>query len=174
MDLIVDASGGALWRGARLRCALGRGGRKMDKREGDGATPIGRWPMRRLHYRADRLARPQTRLETRAIAEADGWSDDPSDPLYNRLVVLPHARSHERLWREDHLYDLVVELGYNDAPPIPGRGSAIFLHLARADWAATEGCVALAPADLLAVLAVCGRDSAVEVRAPGSAGAQSA
>jgi L,D-peptidoglycan transpeptidase YkuD (ErfK/YbiS/YcfS/YnhG family) len=165
LDLIVWASGEAEWGRRRFRSALGRGGVRVDKREGDGATPVGRWPMRRLFYRADRLAQPKTALPVRALDPADGWSDDPTDAAYNRLIRLPHAPSHERLWREDAVYDLIVELGYNDAPPKSGLGSAIFLHLARADWTPTEGCVALALADLLQVLETCDDGSAVEVRA---------
>jgi L,D-peptidoglycan transpeptidase YkuD (ErfK/YbiS/YcfS/YnhG family) len=121
--------------------------------------------MRRVHYRADRLSRPLTVLPVRSLVPEDGWSDDPADPLYNRLVRLPHRPSHERLWREDRLYDIVVELGYNDSPPLSGRGSAIFLHLARPDWGPTQGCVALALEDLLAVLAGCSSESAVDVGA---------
>ncbi len=164
LDLIVDGSGSARWGDRRLKRAIGMGGLRADKREGDGATPIGRWPMRRLFFRADRLARPKTILATRAIEPSDGWCDAPGDPAYNRLVRLPYGASHERMWREDGLYDLVVELGYNDSPPVRGMGSAIFLHVARADWGPTQGCVALAPDDLLEVLATCTADSAVDVR----------
>ena len=153
MDLIVSASREARWGKRRLRCALGRGGLARDKREGDGATPIGAWPMRRLLYRADRLGRPATRLPAAPIAIEDGWCDDPADPLYNRPVSLPYPGRHERLWREDGLYDLVVVLGHNDDPVVRGEGSAIFLHIARPDWAPTEGCVALARADLERLLA---------------------
>src|SRR3546814_5636749 len=91
-------------------------------------------------------------------------SDLPADPLhYNRLVRLPFAASHERMWRDDGLYDLVVEIGYNDMPPVPGLGSAIFLHLARPDWGPTDGCVALARDDLLAVLAASGPERAIDI-----------
>ena len=153
MDLIVSASSEARWGELRYRCALGRGGLTAEKREGDGATPIGAWPMRRLLYRADRMERPSTRLPFREITPDDGWCDDPADPAYNRPVRLPYPGRHERLWREDALYDLVVVLGHNDDPVVAGYGSAIFLHVARPDYAATEGCVALAHADLLRVLA---------------------
>ena len=151
-DLLVDPRGVALWRGRRLRCALGRGGVRAEKREGDGATPVGAWPMRRLLYRADRLSRPPTMLAVEAIAKSDGWCDAPADARYNEKVMLPYGASAEALWREDEIYDLLVPLGYNDAPPVAGRGSAIFLHMARADFAPTEGCVALALVDLLTVL----------------------
>lgn len=167
--LIVRAAAGStrgsLAVGERvLSCALGRGGLTDRKREGDGGTPIGRFPLRRLFYRPDREAIPATGLPALPVAVDLGWCDDPDDPAnYNRPVRLPFTGSHERMWREDGVYDLVVELGYNDAPPQAGLGSAIFLHLARPDWAATEGCVALARDDLLAVLAVVDRESAIDI-----------
>jgi len=145
-------------------CALGRGGVRPDKGEGDGATPAGTWPLRRVWYRADRVPDPpQTALPLRVIAVTDGWCDDPSSPDYNRPVILPQAARHERLWRHDALYDVVVELGYNDDPPVAGRGSAIFLHVAHTDFALTEGCVALARADLLAFLRLCRPGDALQV-----------
>lgn len=153
MDLIVERGGTAEWEMRRLRCALGRSGVSAAKREGDGATPAGSFLMRRLLYRPDRVAAPPTRLGVSAIALDSGWCDAPADPAYNRPVKLPYAASTEALWRDDALYDLIVPLGYNDDPPKPGLGSAIFLHVARPDYGPTEGCVALARADLLAILA---------------------
>jgi L,D-peptidoglycan transpeptidase YkuD (ErfK/YbiS/YcfS/YnhG family) len=142
--------------GGSVPCALGRSGTRADKREGDGATPVGTWPLRRVWYRADRLAlAPATALPTRRIRPNDGWCDDAQSVDYNRPVVLPHPARHERLWRDDEVYDVVVELGCNDDPPVPGRGSAIFLHVARSGYPPTEGCVALAQADLLALLGMC-------------------
>ncbi len=152
MDLIVEPAGWALWGEKRLRCALGRAGISRQKREGDGASPAGSFLMRRLFYRADRIARPASGLAMQAITLADGWCDDPGDAAYNRPVALPYKARAERLWREDGLYDLVVPLGYNDDPVVPGKGSAIFLHIARGDYGPTEGCVALSRADLLEVL----------------------
>lgn len=149
----VSADGTLTWRGQRLRCALGRGGITAAKREGDGATPTGTLPLRRLLYRADRMAPPPGDLPREPIGPDDGWCDAPGDASYNRQVALPFAASHERLWRADALYDLVGVLGWNDGPVLPGRGSAIFLHVAHGDYAPTEGCVALALADLLALLA---------------------
>lgn len=155
MDLRVTPRGTVFWRGTELRCALGRSGCVVDKHEGDGATPIGRWPLRRLFYRPDRLTPPLTGLEARPLAPHDGWCDEPGQDDYNRLIRLPHPARHEALWRTDGLYDLFVELGYNDQPPLSGRGSAIFLHVATSDYAPTEGCVALALPDLLRVVAAC-------------------
>lgn len=153
MDLRVSGDGWLEAAELRLRCALGRAGLVADKREGDGGTPIGRLPLRRVFYRPDRLAAPATALPVRPLAVDDGWCDAPADLAYNRLVKHPWPASAERLWRADGLYDAIVELGWNDAPVVAGRGSAIFLHVARADYGPTEGCVALALPDLLGLLA---------------------
>jgi len=147
----------------KLPCALGRGGRRARKHEGDGATPVGVWPMREALYRGDRVGRPVTRLPVSPIRPRDGWCDDPRDRNYNRPVRLPYPASHERLWRADHLYDLVIVLGYNDGPRSRGRGSAIFMHLAAPGFAPTEGCIALREADLRKLLAVAGPGAAVRV-----------
>jgi L,D-peptidoglycan transpeptidase YkuD (ErfK/YbiS/YcfS/YnhG family) len=165
--LIFTASSDGRFRlGEReVRCALGWGGvvDAASKREGDGATPLGIWPVRRLLYRPDRGGRPSTALPSRAIGPDDGWCDAPADPAYNRPVVLPYPASCERMWRDDPLYDLVCILAHNDDPPMPGLGSAIFLHVAKPDYAPTEGCVALARPDLEAVLAMAGPGAAIEV-----------
>jgi L,D-peptidoglycan transpeptidase YkuD (ErfK/YbiS/YcfS/YnhG family) len=141
------------FRGETLRCALGAGGIRADKQEGDGATPLGLLPIRRVLFRADRGARPATALPAELIAPDDGWCDDPGHADYNRQVRLPHPARHERLWREDAVYDVIGVLGWNDAPVRRGRGSAIFLHLARPGLPPTEGCVALPGADLRRLLA---------------------
>ena len=150
------------WPGHRVRCALGKTGLTNDKREGDGATPIGNFPLRTLWYRDDRVD-PITQLSRFKIQPADGWCDDPADPAYNQPVKLPYSGRHEHLYRLDHLYDLVVPLGYNDAPVVAGRGSAIFLHVAKPDYAPTEGCLAIAPDDLLALLPGCSSETMVRI-----------
>lgn len=126
-----------------IPCVLGRAGINRAKREGDGATPAGQMRPLSLLFRADRLSRPRTALPTRTISPNDGWCDDPTDRNYNRPVSLPYPGRHERLWRDDHLYDLLLILDWNNEPAIAGRGSAIFMHLARPDGRPTEGCVAL-------------------------------
>ncbi|WP_029005945.1 L,D-transpeptidase family protein [Azorhizobium doebereinerae] len=138
--------------GRTLAVALGRGGIGFDKREGDGRTPAGVWHPVRVLYRADRVARPLTRLPVAAIRPADGWCDDPQDRRYNRPVALPFPASHERLWRDDGLYDLLLVIDHNTRPRVKGRGSAVFIHLARPGYRPTEGCVALKPADLRRLL----------------------
>lgn len=152
--------------GKRFRCAIGRGGYALDKREGDGATPIGTWPFRRVYYRPDRVAPPKTGLKTAPIVETDGWCDAPDDPAYNRPVTLPYPASHEEMWREDHLYDIVVVLGHNDDPPVPGRGSAIFMHVAREGYLPTEGCIALKREDLEKVLTLVAEGDAIAFLGP--------
>lgn len=162
MDIVVTPEAPSDWRGTLewnrvpVRCALGRGGVSEDKREGDGATPAGAWLLRRVYYRPDRVTTPETGLPTVAIATDLGWCNDPGDPAYNRLVRLPHAGRCERMRRQDHLYDVMVELAYNDSPVVPGRGSAIFLHLARPDFGPTEGCVAIAIESMVKILSECG------------------
>lgn len=135
-----------------FRAALGPAGIRMHKEEGDGATPAGLLPLRRVLYRADRLPAPRCAVPIEPLAPEDGWCDAPDDTAYNRKVRLPYAASHEELWRRDAVYDVIGVLGWNDAPPMRGRGSAIFLHVARPDYAPTEGCIALALPDLLAAL----------------------
>ncbi|WP_088345633.1 MULTISPECIES: L,D-transpeptidase family protein [Rhodomicrobium] len=133
-------------------CALGRGGRGAKSGEGDGVTPRGRWSIRHVFYRPDRVARPNTALPVSPLTPDMGWCDAPGDANYNRLVRLPYPASHERMWREDRLYDLVVVLGFNDSPRAQGRGSAIFLHLAHDDYRPTEGCIAVSREAMVRVL----------------------
>ena len=156
MDLIVSCSpdGAVLDFGSGpRRCAIGPAGIARKNGEGDGVTPLGVFALREVFYRADRIAKPQTILPVRATAQEDGWCDAPGDVHYNRPVKLPYPASAEVMWREDHLYDLVVVIGFNDDPVVAGKGSAIFLHLAKPDYLPTHGCVALTQNDLRAALA---------------------
>ena len=160
MRALMEHSGceAILRAGARqVRVAVGRGGVSADKREGDGATPSGILPLRRILYRADRLTVADRealtgRVPGTPIARSDGWCDDPGHADYNTAVTLPHPASHEHLWREDDLYDIVGVLGWNDDPVVRGRGSAIFLHVAAVGFTPTQGCLALARSDLLTLL----------------------
>lgn len=150
--------------GLVVPCRLGRSGPAMDKREGDGATPIGSFPLRRVYYRPDRLPRPVSGLPVDPVGRRMGWSENPADPSYNRPVALPHRFSHEFMWRDDHLYDVVIVVGHNDDPPVKGRGSAIFVHLMRPERTPTEGCVALRLEDLRRLLPRLGPDTRLVVR----------
>jgi L,D-peptidoglycan transpeptidase YkuD (ErfK/YbiS/YcfS/YnhG family) len=152
MRAVVRADGLLVADGLVLRATLGRGGVRVDKREGDGATPAGLLPLRRVLYRADRLRPPRCVVPIEPLSPNDGWCDDPDDADYNRPVTLPHPARHEALWRGDAVYDVIGVLGWNDAPVRRGQGSAIFLHVSRPNRAPTEGCVALALPDLLRLL----------------------
>jgi len=153
MDILVLSNCTTSWKDHSVHCALGRSGIIHNKWEGDGGTPIGLFPLRRVFYRRDRLRPPLTSLDIQPITPTMGWCDDPKHADYNRLVELPHPASCESLWREDEIYDVIVVLGHNDDPVVPNMGSAIFLHLARPDFSPTQGCVALALPDLLTLLA---------------------
>lgn len=150
--------------GVVFPCALGRAGIVHGKREGDGGTPAGVLRLVEVLYRADRVARPLTRLPLRPIRPDDGWCDDPADRLYNRPVQLPYPASHERLWRDDRLYDLVVVLDWNLARPRPGAGSAIFFHLASPGFGPTAGCVAVSEETMRKVLRRAGRGTRLVTR----------
>jgi L,D-peptidoglycan transpeptidase YkuD (ErfK/YbiS/YcfS/YnhG family) len=133
------------------------------KREGDGATPSGVWPLRHVLYRPDRVLRPRTALPVHAISPGDGWCDDPTSRDYNKQVGLPCRFGHERLWRDDHLYDLVLVMGHNDDPPVRGRGSAVFIHLRAADQGPTHGCIAFTKSDLLFLLGLMDRHTRIVI-----------
>jgi L,D-peptidoglycan transpeptidase YkuD (ErfK/YbiS/YcfS/YnhG family) len=126
-----------------LPVALGRGGVRANTREGDGATPRGVFRPVRLWWRADRLPRPATRLPVRRIGPEDGWCEDPADRRYNRPVRVARGSLADRLARADALYDLIIEIDHNTRPRVAGRGSAVFIHVARPGFAPTAGCVAL-------------------------------
>ncbi|HVV60929.1 MAG TPA: L,D-transpeptidase family protein [Pseudolabrys sp.] len=126
-----------------LPVALGRGGIKANKREGDGATPRGTFRLKRLWWRGDRHARPRTLLPVRRIGADDGWCEDPADRHYNQPVKVPKNSKADRLARGDALYDFIIEIDHNTRPRVAGRGSAVFIHIARDGFRPTAGCVAL-------------------------------
>src|SRR5262245_16749245 len=154
------------WGAVAVACALGARGCRARKREGDAATPIGRWRLNEVFYRADRLPRPRTGLPVRPLSPSDGWCDAVGDRNYNRRVRHPYRASAEKLWRSDGLYDLIVTLDHNARPRVQGHGSAIFLHVAAHGYRATAGCIALPRPQLLRLLARLRRGSTILVRAP--------
>ena len=164
VDLVYE-DGVLRWPGAAARAACGRGGVRADKHEGDHASPEGTFPLLRAFYRPDRFAAaPRTALPLAALKPSDGWVDDPRDPAYNTLVTLPYPASHETLWREDGLYDLIVVIGYNTDPVVPDKGSAIFLHAAAPSFTATEGCIAVRREVLVALLGLLGPGSGITIK----------
>ena len=160
----VDSATGRLRAGALdIACTLGRNGvcAAADKREGDGCTPLGEWPLRGVLLRPGKIDPAAIQLPWRWVREGDGWSDDPADPAYNRPVHLPRPFSAESLLREDDAYDVIVILGHNDAPPVPGHGSAIFLHLS--EGRPTAGCIAIDRGDMLKLLPMLAPGDTVEI-----------
>jgi L,D-peptidoglycan transpeptidase YkuD (ErfK/YbiS/YcfS/YnhG family) len=153
------------WPGGSARAACGSGGVRADKREGDHASPAGAFPLLRAFYRPDRLSAPPTGMPLAALKPSDGWVDAPGDPAYNTLATLPYPASAEVLWRDDGLYDLFVVIGYNTNPVMPGKGSAIFLHVARPDFSGTEGCIAVARDVLAPLLGLLGPGSTITIKA---------
>jgi len=140
--------------GSSHRCRIGRRGFIDFKngREGDEKTPLGHYHIRFGLYRSDRLPPPNSRLNFRALREDDGWCDDINDPAYNRFIRLPYPASHERLWREDGAYDIILIMSHNDSPPVKGLGSAVFIHVAQPDDRKTLGCVAIEPEIMIKLL----------------------
>ncbi|HEV7409176.1 MAG TPA: L,D-transpeptidase family protein [Bradyrhizobium sp.] len=143
--------------------ALGRGGIRADKREGDGATPKGTFRPRQLWWRADRHPRPRTLLPVRAIGPEDAWCEDPASRHYNQPVRLDGTRGGDRLRRADRLYDFIIEIDHNTSPCIKGRGSAVFLHLARDNFGPTAGCVSMTKSAMLRLLQRLGPDTRIVI-----------
>ncbi|GJL88957.1 MAG: hypothetical protein DHS20C03_26660 [Minwuia thermotolerans] len=162
--LRVHPEGYATFGRRSFACALGRAGIVSTKTEGDGGTPVGLFPLRRLFYRHDRLGRPETLIPATPVQPHQGWCDDPDSPLYSRPVTLPSRYGHERLWRADGLYDLILTIGHNDRPVRPSAGSAVFVHVAHPSMTPTEGCVAFAVDDLLHLLRVLRPGDAVRIQ----------
>ncbi len=146
-----------------IPCALGFGGIAAGKKEGDGVSPAGKWPLRRILYRADRIGEIVSELPAHALTPEQGWCDAPNNENYNCQVTMPYPASAEKLWRQDGLYDVIVVLGYNDAPVIHGKGSAIFLHIARSGYLPTQGCVAISLPHMKDLLRCCGPDTTMQI-----------
>jgi L,D-peptidoglycan transpeptidase YkuD (ErfK/YbiS/YcfS/YnhG family) len=152
------------WPGGAARAAIGRAGVSANKREGDGATPAGTFPLISAFYRADRLPAPVSRLPLRVLSPSDAWVDDPTDRNYNRLVPLPYSGHAEPMWLDDAVYDLLVVIGYNMEPVIAGAGSAIFMHVARHDFSPTTGCIAVAKDVLVGLMPRLGPGSTITIK----------
>ena len=132
----------------RIPCALGPAGIVRIKREGDKGTPAGRFQILWGYYRADRVRLRAAAAPLKPLRRNQGWCEDPTSPRYNRPVGLPARDCTDRMWREDHLYDLTFVLDQNFTRRAKGRGSAIFFHLARPGLTPTAGCVAISAADM--------------------------
>src|SRR5271169_4765971 len=143
--------------------ALGRAGIRADKREGDGGTPRGRFRPVRLWWRADRLPRPRTLLPVRRIGPDDAWCEDPHHRRYNQAFRRSANEPGDRLRRDDGLYDMIIEIDHNTRPRVAGRGSAVFIHVARGAFGPTAGCVALGRDDLRKLLSRIGPRTRIQI-----------
>ncbi len=167
--IIVTPARKLTFRGRVMPCAIGKNGiiDGKAKREGDGKSPAGSWPVREVFYRKDRITLPKLSVTHREITKQDGWCDDPLSDDYNRHVKLPFDFSHEEMWREDPLYDIVIVLGHNDQPVVKDLGSAIFFHLAHDDYRGTEGCIAVSCSDMLRILQDLNENTCLKIIGPG-------
>lgn len=148
-------------------CVFGFAGRRVGKREGDNASPIGTFTLRSVRYRPDRLLRPRTGLTIKPTRPDDGWCDTPRDRNYNRPVRLPYPVRCEKLWRDDGLYDAMIILNHNERPRVHGAGSAVFIHVVRPGMTPTEGCIALQKPHLIRLLeAISRQPGAVQIVIP--------
>jgi len=160
----LEYLGGYLhWPGGETRAAVGAAGVSSTKKEGDKATPAGTFPLPFGMYRPDHIHVPDTSLPMTPLRQAHAWVDDPNDPKYNQLIELPYPAHVEEMWRADGIYDLLVVVGYNINPTRPSAGSAIFLHIARPNFASTEGCIAIERDALLNLIPLLGPQSTITI-----------
>ena len=159
--IIVKKSGYLKYKNYKFRCALGKNGIKKKIKEGDNITPRGIFRVKKLYYRANRIKKIITSVKKIKIKKNMGWCDDFKSAYYNREIKLPSKFSHEKLYRKDHLYDLVVVINYNMNPIIKKRGSAIFIHIAKNNYCKTKGCIALTREDLIEIVSKIKRDTKI-------------
>ena len=150
--------------GRQIPCAIGLNGLTENKQEGDLCTPIGIFHFDKIYYRADRLGDMKFIIDSSTINKNDGWCDDQKSDLYNQYIQFPFKEGAEHLYRDDHIYDIVCVLNYNTSPIIPGRGSAIFLHIAKPGFLGTEGCIAIEREALIEIAASLNADSTIEIK----------
>jgi L,D-peptidoglycan transpeptidase YkuD (ErfK/YbiS/YcfS/YnhG family) len=161
--IIVKRSENLLFKKLKFKCSLGKNGVTKNKVEGDKCTPSGVYRLKQVFYRADRINKITTNLKKIKIKKNMGWCDDPSSKRYNRLIKIPYKFSHEKLYRKDHIYDIVVILNYNMNPVVKKRGSAIFMHITKKNYLKTLGCIALKKNDLLEILNRVKKDNIIKI-----------
>ena len=152
--IIINKSRYLKYKNLKFRCALGKGGIKIKKREGDNITPKGSYKIVKVYYRKDRIKKIYTRITCNNIKRDMGWCDDPKSKKYNKLIKLPTQYNHEKLYRKDNIYDLILVLNYNMRPVIKNKGSAIFIHVANKNYKPTQGCISLKKQDLTKILSL--------------------
>jgi L,D-peptidoglycan transpeptidase YkuD (ErfK/YbiS/YcfS/YnhG family) len=161
--MIINKSGYLKYKNLKFRCALGRAGIRIKKKEGDNITPKGTYKIIRIYCRKDRIKKIKSKIKIFKINKDMGWCDDPKSTKYNRLIKLPSQYRYEKFYRSDHLYDLILVLNYNMKPTIKNKGSAIFIHLAKRNYSSTKGCVGLSKNNLLKILKIINKNTKIKI-----------
>ena len=161
--IIINKSGYLKYKNLKFRCSLGKAGIKVKKKEGDNITPKGTYKIIRIYCRKDRIRQVKSRIKIYKINKKIGWCDDPRSKKYNQLIKLPNKFRHEKFYRKDHLYDLIIVLNYNMRPVVKNKGSAIFIHLARRNYNPTKGCIALSKNNLLIILNKINKNTKIKI-----------
>jgi L,D-peptidoglycan transpeptidase YkuD (ErfK/YbiS/YcfS/YnhG family) len=161
--IIVKKSGYLKYKNLKFRCALGKAGVKKKMMEGDNITPKGIFKIIKIYYRFDKIKKIKTLIKKIKIKKNMGWCDDPKSLFYNKLIKLPSKYSHEKLYRNDNLYDLIVVLSYNTNPIIKNKGSAIFMHITKGSYKKTAGCIALKKEDLVKIISLIKKNTKIKI-----------
>ena len=152
--IIINKSKYLKYKDLKFKCALGKAGIRKKKKEGDNITPKGIYKIIKIYYRDDRIKKISSKFKLIKITKNMGWCDDPKSKKYNQLIKLPNRYSHEKFFKKDNSYDLIVILNYNTNPIIKNKGSAIFIHIAKKNYKSTAGCIALKKDDLLKLIKI--------------------
>ena len=161
--IIINKYGYLKYKHFNLRCSLGKGGIKKKSKEGDNITPQGIYKPLKIYYRSDKINIIKTNLKKIKIKKNMGWCDDPRSHLYNQQIKLPNKFSHEKLFRNDNLYDLILVLNYNINPIIKNKGSAIFIHIAKNSYKKTKGCIALKKKHLIELISKIKKNTKIKI-----------
>jgi len=161
--IIVKKTGYLKYKNLKFRCALGKAGIKKKKKEGDNITPKGEFKIIKIYYRNDKIKNITTSIKKIKIKRSTGWCDDPNSKFYNKQIKLPSKFSHEKLYRNDNLYDLILVSNYNMNPIIKNKGSAIFIHVAKNSYEKTKGCIALKKEHLIKLLSQIKKDTKIKI-----------
>ena len=152
--IIINKSKYLKYKDLKFKCALGKAGIRKKKKEGDNITPKRIYKIIKIYYRDDRIKKISSKFKLIKITKNMGWCDDPKSKKYNQLIKLPNRYSHEKFFKNDNSYDLIVILNYNINPIIKNKGSAIFIHIAKKNYKSTAGCIALKKDDLLKLIKI--------------------
>jgi L,D-peptidoglycan transpeptidase YkuD (ErfK/YbiS/YcfS/YnhG family) len=161
--IIIKKSGYLQYKNLKFRCALGKAGIKKKEKEGDNVTPKGTFKITKMYYRPDKIKNITSLVKKIKIKNNMGWCDDPSSNLYNRQIKLPNKFGHEKLYRKDNLYDLILVLNYNVNPIIKNKGSAIFIHIAKKNYKKTKGCIALKKKHLIELISKIKKNTKIKI-----------